>query len=29
MFFSSIKVINMLISKGMLNIYLKANIEKN
>ena len=29
MFFSSIKEINMLISKGMSNIYLKVTIEKN
>ena len=29
MFFSSIKEISRLISKGMSNIYLKAIIEKN
>ena len=29
MFFSSIKGINRLISKGMSNIYLKVTIEKN
>ena len=29
MFFSSIKGINRLLSKGMSNIYLKAAIEKN
>ena len=29
MFFSSIKEINRLISKGMSNIYLKVTIEKN
>ena len=28
MFFSSIKEINSLISKGMWNIYLKVTIEK-
>ena len=29
MFFSSVKEMNMLISKGMSNIYLKVTIEKN
>ena len=29
MFFTSIKEINRLISKGMSNIYLKVTIEKN
>ena len=29
MFFSSVKEINRLISKGMSNIYLKVTIEKN
>ena len=29
MFFSSIKGINRLISKGMSNIYVKVTIEKN
>ena len=29
MFFSSIKGINRLISKGMSNVYLKVTIEKN
>ena len=29
MFFSSIKGVNRLISKGMSNVYLKVTIEKN
>ena len=29
MFFSSVKETNILISKGMSNIYLKVTIEKN